>query len=323
MKPIRGGLLSGVGAIVALLALSPTISWATFPGANGRIAFEGYPRVEYPEIHQANIFTVLPSGSGLQQLTNDNDGESDPSWSADGERIVYIDGLPENPGVFTMSADGGNQTQVIEGPHSNPHFSPGGRWIVYANDSVGSIVKVRTDGTDKLRLAGSDAERPVWAPSGWRIAFDRFGDGKRKDGIWKVHSDGTYQRQLTDPGDSFYDKLIDWRPDGRRILYVRCKFSNGYCYHSRFRVVRPDGSHDHRLTTLYAGVYSPSGRRYTDVQGTLSDPRVGDWVCTDIYTISLAGTDRNVVTHNCEDFFQNGGPGAFAYQPSWQPIPPP
>jgi Tol biopolymer transport system component len=321
MKPIRGGLLSAVG--VALLALSPATSWATFPGANGRIAFVGYPRSEQPDINQANIFTVLPSGSGLQQLINDSDGESDPSWSADGERIVYIDSLPEHPGVFTMSADGGNQTRVTDGPHSNPQFSPSGQRIVYANDTADSIFTVRTDGTHKRRIAGNGAERPVYAPTGRRIVFDRFGDSERKNGIWKVSPDGTHQRRLTNPGASYYDKLLDWRPDGGRILFVRCEFVNGYCFHSRFRVVRPDGSHEHRLRTVYAGVYSPSGRRYTAYQYSVDGLHGDGVVCSDIYTILLDDSGRRVVTHNCEDYGRHGGPGAFAYQPNWQPIPQP
>jgi hypothetical protein len=116
---------------------------------------------------------------------------------------------------------------------------------------------------------------------------------------------------------------VDWRPDGGRILFSRCELLYGYCYHHRFRVVRPDGSHEHRLTTLAAGVYSPSGRRSTAYQWTASGLHGDNVVCSDIYTISLAGSDRRVVTHNCEDYFRHGGFGAFAYQPNWQPIPQP
>jgi hypothetical protein len=323
MKLIRGGLLAGVGAIVALLALSPAISSATYPGDNGRIAFVGYPPSEQPDINQANIFTVPPSGSGLQQLTNDSDGESDPSWSADGTRIVYIDGLPDDPGVFTMSADGGDQTRVTAGPHSNPHFSLRGQRIVYAKDTVDSIFMVRIDGSDNHRLVGHGAERPVYAPTGGRIAFDRFGDSERKNGIWKVRPDGSHQRRLTDPGNGFADKLLDWRPDGRLILFFRCELSYGYCYGNRLRVVRPDGSHEHRLRTSSGVVYSPSGRRYAGYQWYAAGLHGDNVVCSDIYTISLTGSDRHVVTHNCEDYFRHGGFAAFAYQPSWQPIPQP
>jgi hypothetical protein len=77
MKPIRGGLLSGVGVVVVLLAVLPATSWATYPGANGRIAYS----CQTPEYVPPGICTILPDGSGIEQLT---DLGHSPSWSADG-----------------------------------------------------------------------------------------------------------------------------------------------------------------------------------------------------------------------------------------------
>jgi len=101
------------------------MSGATFPGANGRIAFIGYGDSSDP----SGIFTVLPNGSGLRHLTSH---VSDPSWSADGRSLVYLAGGGQ---VFTMDADGGNQTQVTHGSVEKvkPGFSPNGRRIVYAS----------------------------------------------------------------------------------------------------------------------------------------------------------------------------------------------
>ena len=65
VKPIRGGLLSG--AALLLLALSPAASWATYPGAEGRIAYTGYP--SGGPFNDYDINSVLPDGSSLRRLT--------------------------------------------------------------------------------------------------------------------------------------------------------------------------------------------------------------------------------------------------------------
>ena len=318
VKPIRGGLLSAVGAALLLLALSPATSWATFPGANGRIAFVGWGQQSDP----SGIFTVLRNGSGLQQLTSPSGGY--PSWSADGERLVYID----RGGVFTMSADGENQTRVIASNgnlHGPPHFSPGGRRIVYASEPTGypnrsGILTVRTDGTHKRRLVGKGAERPVWAPGSRRIAFDRWNLGNR-NGIWKVSPDGSHKRRLTNPGQHNYDQLLDWSPDGQHILFYRCEPDIHFCDGSNW-VMRADGSHEHPFQGPYGEVYSPSGRRFAGVTGEPDGSLDFGYFCSDIFTVNVVSGDRNVITHNCE----NGPPGdygAFVYAPSWQPIPQP
>ena len=64
------------------------------------------------------------------------------------------------------------------------------------------------------------AERPA-LPSG-RIAFRRWlDDAKTHGAIFTVRTDGTGERQLTDP-DAGADDLLDWSPDGRQIAYQHC-----------------------------------------------------------------------------------------------------
>jgi Tol biopolymer transport system component len=324
MKPIRGGLLSGVGVALVLLALAPATSWATFPGANGRIAFAGRPG----GTQNYDIFTVLPSGFGLQQLTHDRPGEIDPSWSAHGQRLVYIDGAGALGGqVFTMSAEGENRRRVVHdnGEDSSPSFSPNGRRIVYSKDNLPvadrdtprrlSIFKIRTDGTERRRLVTGYVSTPTFSPEGNRIVFQGTPEGKRGQGIWTIRPDGSHLRRLTyaEGAGWDYDESLDWSPTGRHILFRRCEefASPGADCHDW--VMRPDGSHKHAVEgTGFDTVYSPSGRRFAFFAGETD-------YCTDIYTTSVSGSDPHAVTHNCEDLY-NGGD---AYSPSWQPIPQP
>ena len=78
MRRMRALLLSiGLGAALAALVLAPVS--ASYPGQhNGRIAF-GIRRDD-----GANIFAVLPDGTGQKQLTKDSRFHFCPSYSPDG-----------------------------------------------------------------------------------------------------------------------------------------------------------------------------------------------------------------------------------------------
>jgi len=77
---------------VALVVLLQGIASAAYPGANGRIAF-----VEYTATG-SRIATVHPDGSGLVRLSGPGTNDAEPSWSAEGSRIVFQAVLPARPG---------------------------------------------------------------------------------------------------------------------------------------------------------------------------------------------------------------------------------
>lgn len=72
------------------------------------------------------------------------------------------------------------------------------------------IFKVRPTGEGNTRLTYfRDATRPKWAPTGNRIAFQRPAE------VWLMRGDGSDKRKLTG------GYLVDWLPDGGRVLVVR------------------------------------------------------------------------------------------------------
>ena len=86
-------------AFVVLIAafVLPASAQATFPGANGKIAF----------VRGGDIWTMNPDGTSQVNVTNDAPAQSNPSWSADGNKIAFDQ--VDNPGgvhVWSMFADG-------------------------------------------------------------------------------------------------------------------------------------------------------------------------------------------------------------------------
>ena len=73
--------------MLGLLLIASTIpAHATFPGLNGRIAFQAQAN---PGPH-VQVYTVRPNGHDLRQVTNFTDADAlKPDWSPDGRQIVF------------------------------------------------------------------------------------------------------------------------------------------------------------------------------------------------------------------------------------------
>ena len=56
-------------------------------------------------------------GGNQQKLTENRVYDWSPSWSPDGERIVFMSERDGNPQIYVMDADGGNQQNLTNNPH--------------------------------------------------------------------------------------------------------------------------------------------------------------------------------------------------------------
>jgi hypothetical protein len=189
----RRTLIAIATAGSCLLAAAP--AWATFPGANGRIAFERQVL--------GGIWTMRPDGSDLQRLQPG----SEPSWSANGRWIVYVCYRETETFVqiCTMRADGSNDRQITHGggPVFGPSFSPDG-----LHGSPGGLFMIDTDGSHRHRLAGNTFGGE-WAPDGKHIAYVKPGPE-----IWLMRPDGSGRRLLYSGG---YGPR--YTPNSRSILF--------------------------------------------------------------------------------------------------------
>ena len=79
------------------------ITFAAFPGGNGKIAFTRFDGNDY------EIFVINPDGSDVTPLTDNDADDSAPAWSADGSKITFVSRRDGEPEIFTMNSDGTNQ----------------------------------------------------------------------------------------------------------------------------------------------------------------------------------------------------------------------
>jgi hypothetical protein len=100
---IVAGVLLACAA--ALLAFSKKAE-ATFPGKNGRIAYESFGGGT-----EAGIYTINPGGGGKSKVTEEG---TQPAYSPNGKRVAYSDYDGNDYEIYTIKVGGGGKTQVTD-----------------------------------------------------------------------------------------------------------------------------------------------------------------------------------------------------------------
>ncbi len=224
---VRVALATALLLAVIMLVLSAAAD-AAFPGQNGKIAFSK----ENFRQGTSGIFAIDPDGGGQQRLTSGY-GYS-PSWSDDGERVVFVGSSGEgemefNEDIYVMDADGTNRRQITDtrAYESSPSFFPDGETIAFARYSErngADIFTMKLDGTGLTKLTddpGFWEDSVAVSPDGGKIAFSRY---NRSSEIFVMDADGSDIANVTKTGrvDEFG---ADWSPDGRKIAFTSYRFS--------------------------------------------------------------------------------------------------
>jgi Tol biopolymer transport system component len=279
--------------------------YATTPDTNGRIAFSMDLGLG------GEIFTVKPSGTGIQQLTEVEGSAESPDWSPDGSRLAFhiVD-----QGLWMVNADGSELHQVVTSGFQ-PAFTPDGTHLVYdCGDCPGGqgIFLVAADGSDApgIRLttnpAGFEGDtNPEVSPDGSTVTFVRRKVEGERQALFAVDIDGTDVRELVPYRFNVFIKH-DWAPNGRRIV-----FSSPIDGPANVYTVASDGSRVLQLTHVpdgdgaIAGSFSPDGRW---IAFRWENPAIGVYRLVKMHP---NGTDRiTITTAPIGERFIDWGPGS-------------
>ena len=286
---MRTALIPILAAAALLFAAAPAP--AANPGANGRVAFQGY----------RSLGSVNAAGGDRRPLTTEDAAFFTPAYSPDGTRVAFASDRDGNDEIYAMGAEGNAITRLTttSDSESAPTWSPDGRRIAYERDdgSDREIWVMNADGTGAVALTANiaDESTPAWSPDGTRIAFASTRASGQFD-IWTMTAEGGSALQVS--SDAADENNPDWAPDGSRIVFERA---------DTVVVVAPDGSGVSPLPLPAGGqrpVFSPDGSRIAFDEGL------------EIFSATASGSDVQPLT-------SAGSSTLVAQGPTWQPIPAP
>ena len=203
--------------VLLVTVLLADVAQATFPGANGKIAFE-----RGNETAEHDIYAINSDGTGEINLTHNGANNRQIAWSPDGSQIAFFsdgDGRDNYYDIHVARADGsGSPIRVsYTGNARQPAWSPDGRSIAFSDEF---LYTVRPDGSGLRALTGTGRSGyPTWSPDGSKIAFAHTLGFGFVSGIYVVNPDGSGLRRLTDDLDQT-NGIVSWSPDGSTIAYT-------------------------------------------------------------------------------------------------------
>jgi len=285
----------------------PTLSFmepqgTPFGGGTGVIAFVS-TRNHAQDADQ--IYRMQLDGSELMRLTYSAAVDTRPSWSPDGESIVFQTWVEpaHRYDLHVMDASGANRRQLTGQGTSDefPTWSIDGEWILYDSQNAGrqQLYQIRADGRAIERVRVSDLREAVasWSPDGTRLLFS----AQREEDAWQIYTaaaDGSHLNRLTHT--MARNVRPAWSPDGQQVAFISWRDGNGELY-----VMNADSSAQIRLTYGMGRVNSPSW-----------SPD-GEWIL--LHAMRNEGFDLFLIRPDGSALYQITDHPADDYNGVWQP----
>ena len=162
-----------------------------------------------------DIYTANPDGTDVQRITEFERIVGDPSWSPDGNQLLFWD--QDNTGqiqLYRYDLETSQSARVTFSGETNGAgvWGAGDEYIYYdtpLNDRW-RLYRVRPDGSGMEEFVGDEGNtgRATVSPDGSQVAF--VSDRGASDEIYVINADGTGLDQLTD--NIFSDHSPAWQP---------------------------------------------------------------------------------------------------------------
>jgi TolB protein len=146
----------------------------------------------------SRIYT-LPLAGGLPTLVTERGPSYLHGWSPDGERLAYCAERGGQYDVYSISVNGGEETQLTDEPglDDGPEYSPDGKHIWFNSTRTGlmQVWRMAVDGSEQTHMVQEEAN--CWFPH------------VSSDGVWVVYI--AYGKDDVEAGDHPANKHVELR----------------------------------------------------------------------------------------------------------------
>ena len=153
---------------------------------------------------------------------------ADPSWSPDGNKIVFLSLEKDQTkgGLYMINSDGTGLTSI--GPWErdhlfNPSWSPVSNKVVAYGERENSglfLVDLDENWAQRVQLTAQKVEHASWSPDGNKIAYNVYNEDKSFSSIWVMNADGSGKTELTTDEDDFCTGP-SFSYNGSKIVYLK------------------------------------------------------------------------------------------------------
>ncbi|MBD0671515.1 TolB family protein [Streptomyces sp. CBMA156] len=249
LTEFSGGYNQGAAALSVLpldggaprkVVEDPDKAAVNLPGTSWNAAADAFAFATDRESEHDEVWLMKPGGAPERVTRHaDDSGYSEPSFSPDGEWIVFqqshdpehaaAGGAAGRDSLWKVRRTGGTPVPLVDGPatgtdNRQPNWSPQGDRIVFQRRSAGredwSLWTVAADGGGLRQVTAAPGEHtdPSWSPDGRFLVFSsNLGDLPNAQVFVVEAGGGTPVRVTRD--DSAYDGAPSWSPDGQWIAF--------------------------------------------------------------------------------------------------------